>query len=518
MPRVGAGAGGAFLAGGESAFAAKLEEGRQSDAERKRVDMLRAKLKRKMREELKNSRENQWEVSKDYKTIMRQEKIEELLKDVQVMSQQHARDVDQKDGLLHMLDRDLNESEEQFQAAQAAHVVQLQDLLELQAQRAGALRADFDAQLEVLTTEYRREGLAVERSHNLMRSELEHLRGAVEAEHESTTHSADRDFRQREDELRGRRLEDSHGLQDQLNGVCEDMEDAFDVAHEQYMKDTEKLGKDYKEMERKNASDARMNKRIDRRIERLQRHKRGLEAKMMQIERECSGRNGALQEERDNVLAHFQGLKVQMNTFRQRSKQQLATLARAAEAAKKTLGDRLRQAETIVKHAEHAKLHETEREQVFPFAESSSADPSAVAGDAAAAAAPVAATAGGAVAGGASSEGAAPTRIVDRSGNPVEEWAVLDRWHTRYNRVVMDRLALQQQRDTLKANKEALQTMLRQYLDGISVSKDIMDSANPLLVVNGNVHLNRGALMGGAPNVVVEAAHVISSRRAVARR
>ena len=527
MPRVGANAG-AFLAEeGGAAFAAKLESGRQRDAERARVDAIRAKLKTKLREELKNSRDNQWDVAKDYKAIMRNAKVEELLKDVQVQSQQHARDVDQKDGLLHMLDRDLNESEEQFQSAQAASVAQIEELLQMQRNRMAQLRGDFDAQLDVLATEYRREGIAIEGSHGAMVVELDHLRAAVDAEHRGTTTKAERDFRQREDELRGRRLEDSHSLQDQLNGVCEDMEDAFDAAHEQYMKDTEKLGKDYKEMERKNAADARMNKRVDRRIERLTRHKRGLEAKMMQIERECEGRNGALREERDNIFAHFQGLKEQMNTFRQRSKSQLAALSRQAEAAKATLGARMRQAETIVKHAEHARKHETGHEQVFPFAEATTGGAEMMMEVGETAAPPAAAPAGGSseppsasTAGEEASASAASStqsRILDRSGNPVEDWAVLDRWHTRYNRVVMDQLALQRQRDGLKANKEALQTMLRQYLDGISVSKDIMDRANPLLVVNGNIHLNRGPSFGAPPNVVVEAAHVVSQRMTARR-
>jgi len=61
-------------------------------------------------------------------------------------------------------------------------------------------------------------------------------------------------------------------------------------------------------------------------------------------------------------------------------------------------------------------------------------------------------------------------------------------------------------------------SLLKQYLDGVSVNDDVMNANNPLLVVNNKVNLNRAPVerMGqgeGAPHkTVVEANNVVNNR------
>jgi hypothetical protein len=49
--------------------------------------------------------QNQW------RKIMRLAKVESLRKEIEIMSQNHERDVDRKDAVIQMLDRDLEEAE-----------------------------------------------------------------------------------------------------------------------------------------------------------------------------------------------------------------------------------------------------------------------------------------------------------------------------------------------------------------------------------------------------------------------
>ena len=51
---------------------------------------------------------------------------------------------------------------------------------------------------------------------------------------------------------------------------------------------------------------------------------------------------------------------------------------------------------------------------------------------------------------------------------------------------MLDKMALSQQRDKLKEENKQLRIILKQYLDGISVSESVMNEANPLFVINGN--------------------------------
>lgn len=60
-------------------------------------------------------------------------------------------------------------------------------------------------------------------------------------------------------------------------------------------------------------------------------------------------------------------------------------------------------------------------------------------------------------------------------------------------------------------------SLLKQYLDGVSVNDDVMNANNPLLVVNNKVNLNRPPVERmdgqGAPHkTVVEANSVVNNR------
>ena len=49
-----------------------------------------------------------------WRKIMRVAKTEQLKKEIQIYQQNHDREVDAKDAILQMLDRDLDEAEEQY--------------------------------------------------------------------------------------------------------------------------------------------------------------------------------------------------------------------------------------------------------------------------------------------------------------------------------------------------------------------------------------------------------------------
>ena len=54
----------------------------------------------------------------------------------------------------------------------------------------------------------------------------------------------------------------------------------------------------------------------------------------------------------------------------------------------------------------------------------------------------------------------------------------------RYNQVLLEHLAWQQQKVRLEKENADLKSILKQYLDGISVPSGAVSGPNPLLVVN----------------------------------
>lgn len=85
---------------------------------------------------------------------MRMAKVEELRKDIEILSQNHEREVDRKDAIIQMLDRDLEDAEEQYQLALRGHLQVVESLLDLQYMRMKALQEEFNANLKALEEEF----------------------------------------------------------------------------------------------------------------------------------------------------------------------------------------------------------------------------------------------------------------------------------------------------------------------------------------------------------------------------
>lgn len=63
-------------------------------------------------------------------------------------------------------------------------------------------------------------------------------------------------------------------------------------------------------------------------------------------------------------------------------------------------------------------------------------------------------------------------------------------------------------------------SLLKQYLDGVSVNDDVMNSNNPLLVVNNKVNLNRPPVEridGDVPHKTVIEANTVVNNNAMQR-
>merc|ERR1711965_655060 len=93
--------------------------------------------------EKKNTRINQLKIPNQWRKIMRLAKLEQLRKDIEILSQNHERDVDRKDAILQMLDRDLEEAEDQYQMSLRSHLVNIDELIKLHDSRLFALERNF---------------------------------------------------------------------------------------------------------------------------------------------------------------------------------------------------------------------------------------------------------------------------------------------------------------------------------------------------------------------------------------
>ena len=93
------------------------------------------------------------------------------------------------------------------------------------------------------------------------------------------------------------------------------------------------------------------------------------------------------------------------------------------------------------------------------------------------------------------------------------EFQNLDQFYKRFNKVLLDKLAIEKQKATLEKENAFFKDLLKQYLDGVSVNDDVINNSNPLLVVNNKLTLNRPPVIRdpGAHTTVIEGNVVINS-------
>ena len=170
--------------------------------------------------------------------------------------------------------------------------------------------------------------------------------------------------------------------------------------------------------------------------------------------------------EKNKIIDHYRDLKVNMTEARDKEEKRLGDLTTNSKACMDTLKSYEKLGIKILKTAELCRKLETEKEKVLPFYQSDEV----------------------------TLEEAPDIPVEKIDGmkkNTYNEFQLLDNFYKRYNKVLLDKLAIEKQKATLEKENMFFKSLLKQYLDGVSVNDDVINSNNPLLVINSKVNLNR---------------------------
>ena len=126
---------------------ASHEDAPDEDDDEREMAAMRAELaatKDAHAKEAKYARINGLKLMNQWRKLMRLVKVEDLRKEIEIISQNHEREVDRKDAIIQMLDRDLDDTEEQYQAALRAHLLIVDRLIDLHNARLGGIEFEFE--------------------------------------------------------------------------------------------------------------------------------------------------------------------------------------------------------------------------------------------------------------------------------------------------------------------------------------------------------------------------------------
>mmetsp|Transcript_15668 Transcript_15668/g.37756 ORF Transcript_15668/g.37756 Transcript_15668/m.37756 type:complete len:498 (+) Transcript_15668:63-1556(+) len=488
----------------KTAAAKNTAEG-MSEIDRLKQEQQQQQLKKLLKKsadiEERNSKHNLNKIQESWLKIMRSAKTKQLKKEVEIVSQNHERDVDRKDAILQMLDRDLDEAEEQHQVCIRSHLLNIDKLLEIQRTRLAALEEEFTRDVNTVSEEFRLEREELIEWHTREKRELTIILQQVQEEERERMQKDGFDHQATFEMIKNKNIEEDHQMRSHLEEKIEAMRDKCNSHLKTYRLQTQQHSEEYKSCL---AEDADLSKQVERRlrqVERMQAQIQHWRMKIHQNKQECEERNADLRREKESIRQHFQELKQKMNRFRNEEKKRLGDLTSNARECMRKLKDQLSFAEKILKTAELCRKLETEREKVLPFYLSRDVDVDELHFDD-----PTLARFAS------SSEEELKEEVKETFADTgVDEWMYLDTFFRRYNKVYLDLLAVEKEKGRLNAENVQLRSILKQFLDGVSVNEDVMSAPNPLLVVNGRVNLNHMPVRRAVEKVVVEAAHHVTT-------
>eukprot|EP01036_Dinobryon_divergens_P031639 gene31639-41074_t len=445
---------------------------------------------------------------------MRLAKSESLKKDIEILSQNHERDIDRRDAILQMLDRDLEEAEDQYQMALRTHLMNIDALIKLHDSRLYSLERNFHHDLEVLQSDFLTEKNIMISKFKHEKKELAAIIDAIEQEEESRDNEAKHSFEQLREEIRNKNLEEINMLRISLDAQIEELEQHFETAHLNYLQQTAQRTHDFKELTQ---NDQRLSLEIEqkrKRIDNLQTTIQHWRAKMRQLNRETEERNRLLLDEKHSIQKHYQQLKQRIKLYRSTQNQRLLHLSQSANACKKVLTDKLEFARRVIQLTDLSRKMENLVEQILPF-QSIEADlregggtVGGVSGhDDMTTASRTVEDIAAPAATGEDYTGFSPKRAASRAGPippPTHQssvWALdgktavhppdrLANFYRKYNKILLDNVAISKEKERLLLENAQLQDLIQQYISGTQLNQDTLSDDNPLFVVNGRANLN----------------------------
>ncbi|KAJ3195879.1 Dynein regulatory complex subunit 2 [Irineochytrium annulatum] len=441
---------------------------KEEEARRKLMDQLKAKAKEKQAIEEKNARLNNLKIQNRWRELMKAAKASELRSQVEILRQIHERHVDRKNAALQNLEGDVAEAEEQFSTALQAHCVNTDTLIDIQLGRLSTLQTCFNADLDVLETEFHTERAKLQAQHAREKAEILGILARMEHEFQETEADAKHEYSSLKDDVKNKNLEEKHALRIQLEGTVEDLWRQFQAALNAYNSSTEERKKSFDELKMKDQKNAKDIEQQMKKLVKLQETIAHFKTRLSNNSREYEERNRVLRDEKDAIQIHFQSLKRKMNTFREQDRRRLTDLTLLSSRVLKDLQGKVDKAEKIIKMAEMNRKLETESEKILPFYNNSVDDVEAT---------------------------------FNFDMDPAlasllpKEYPAMEQFHKRFNKVALDLHALSRQRDILREENMHLRSILKQYLDGISLNEDVLSQPNPLFVVNADP--NFSAIMSG---------------------
>lgn len=342
--------------------------GKQQAEEKKKLTeerLLRNYLSTLAEEEIKYSRINKLKLLSDWRVIMRIAKIDEIRKLLELYMQNFEREIDSKDAILQMLDRDMEEAEDHYNIALNNHFIHIRQLTSLQDSRIKGLFQEFAKDVDEIDLEFTREMSEIEDNFQEEQGEINRMKTMIQREYDAKIEDVRRELTdlsnsqvQKINEIYSRIQDNIKKIGIQDNGkFSNEMSEIRQKAEEKNKHDKDNIGL-LNELEKQIAF---KKKKVDRHNEELKQWK----IKIKQNNEDWELKNEALKKEKEKIMESYKFLKKKLINFRNNQREKLKKLVKNSWDCILKLKEYIKLAEKILKLAEICRRLETERVNKF---------------------------------------------------------------------------------------------------------------------------------------------------------
>jgi chromosome segregation ATPase len=317
--------------------------------------------------EVSVSQANQLKMTSKWLQLMRGLKIDQLRREAELLAQSHEREVDRKDALIQLIDRDLDEAEEQHRQFSRFAFHALDELL-----------AEYTTAVEHLVKEFETETSAMSAEFVAELAELRSVFAREEAEMESlietvTTVEAIKaqsdlgDHQSLFEMIRNRDIEEDHQMRSNLEERIEQLKEKCNAQLTSYKQATEQSSLDYKAFLQK---DAELTDHVEKRLKEVERINGEIGAwrvKLSTSRRDWQERNSQLKQEKDVVQKHLSDLKIKMQKVHGDERRRLFDLTNNAGKCRSKLTNALQMTDKIIRLHDLSRKLESQQETLRPF-------------------------------------------------------------------------------------------------------------------------------------------------------
>lgn len=431
------------------------------ETKRKKEQMLSLWLHDRLKSEEKNSKFNLKKLNHEWMNILRTSKSKELTKEVQLLLPQFEHLYSTKNRILQQLNQELDEAEEQQVVASRSHMEILEQLLAMQENRCAKLEKAYQEEVKALKKEYNEEIEILKDVHEKEAADMEEVIFAMEVKFKDRETRAKIEFDSLRDEVKNKSLEEKHLLRSGLEVGIEELWMEFTEAVKKNEEDTRDKRSDMEALKTRDEKACDMIEMQNRRIQRLLNKVTELKSNLNFVVTDGETRNRRIEVERRAIIIALQSLKKDLRWAQKSNSTKLTKLVVESTAAATTLDAQGKEGERLLKLSEQCRKLETEEEKVVPFFSTSLSK---------------------------EEEDDVAAAICGATGEPLakvmHDYDDLEPFWKRFNKVKFESLALEKERSDLMSENQVLKSMMKQFLDGISVNEEVLSKLNPLMIVN----------------------------------